>query len=80
MEDKNNLSEWILEALKAHNGQATIVQVSKHIWEHHQQDLQKSGDLFYTWQYNIRWEKDKLQKQNKLAKSTADERGIWKLL
>ena len=53
MPTRDDLCEWVIEALRAHNGRARIVAICKHIWEHHERELKRSGDLFYTWQYDM---------------------------
>jgi len=32
----------------------TIVEISRAVWDRHEDDLRESGDLFYTWQYDLR--------------------------
>ena len=49
MASKDDLTVWLYEALKAQKGHATIVEVCKQIWQKHEDDLRKSGDLFFTW-------------------------------
>jgi hypothetical protein len=49
---KLDLKEWVVEAVKAHGGVAhpiDIAQVNYH------DELQGTGDLFYTWQHNVQW-------------------------
>ena len=36
---KQILREWIQDALRAHGGAATLIQVCRHIWQHHEDDL-----------------------------------------
>ena len=55
MASRLDLQDWVVHALEAHGGKATIVQSAKHIWENHESELRASGDLFYTWQYDMRW-------------------------
>ena len=52
--------------------------IAKHIWDNHQADLQASGDLFYTWQYAMRWEAQKLQHEGKLTKKAKGR--CWALI
>lgn len=52
---KHDLQDWVVEALKAHGGAASILDISKHVWTHHERELRESGDLFFTWQYDLRW-------------------------
>ena len=47
------LKPWILEALAALVGEGRVVEVAKHIWD--SREHRASGDLFYTWQYGMRW-------------------------
>ena len=69
MATKNDLKEWILDALRDLGGRGRIWEMSKHIWERHERDLRASGALFYTWQYDMRWAGQKLQKEGRLSKA-----------
>jgi hypothetical protein len=64
---REKLKEWILEAVSALGGEATIVDVAKYIWTHHQSDLEAAGDFFYIWQYEMRWAAQRLRDENLLA-------------
>ena len=48
MATKDDLEEWLTQALRAHSGRASIVQVSEYIWDTREKELRGSGDLFYT--------------------------------
>jgi hypothetical protein len=48
MATKHDLSGWVIEAVLRHGGEATIVEICKDVWDHHEGDLRSSGDLFYT--------------------------------
>lgn len=63
MAARKELQDWVIQALKAKGGTARIVEVAKHIWEHHERELKLSGDLFYTWQYDMRWACTKLRER-----------------
>jgi len=79
MANKNDLSLWVLEALKELSGAGTIVQIAKVIWEKHKQDLDSSGELFYTWQYDMRWAATNLRKRNLLLAAEVCPQGVWLL-
>jgi len=49
-------------------GTGKIVQIAKHIWDNHERDLRGAGDLFYTWQYDMRWAAQELQDEGKISK------------
>ena len=66
---RDDLMPWVLEALRARGGTGTVVDVCRYIWQHHEQDLRSAGDLFYTWQYDVRWAATKLRHQHKLRET-----------
>jgi len=74
---RNDLMPWILTALNDLGGEAKIVTIAKHIWDNHEKDLRSSGDLFFTWQYDMRWAAMKLRQVGKLAMPEDTERGRW---
>jgi len=77
---KEDLQLFVTEALHAHNGEASIVQVCKYVWDHHKDDLENSGDLFYTWQYDIRWAAQALRDKKIMHVDELSPRGIWRLV
>jgi len=66
---KKDLMPWIVEALNALGGRGRIWEICEQIWDKHEKDLQTAGPLFYTWQYDMRWAAQKLQKEGKLSKA-----------
>jgi len=46
MVTKSDLADWVVAALVAHGGTASVVEVSEWIWRNHEEDLRLSGDLF----------------------------------
>lgn len=77
MAKRSDLQEWILEALIALGGKALISDVAEVIWNKHKSELERSGKLFFTWQYDMRWAAMKLRKSGKLAASNKTPRGTW---
>lgn len=79
MANKTDLVQWVEDAVRDHDGTATVVEVAAHIWDHHEQDLRESGTLFYTWQYDMRWAAQRLRDEGvfKDARSAAPRR--WEL-
>ena len=76
MTKKEKLGKWVSDALVA-NGDSTVTEVAKHIWLHHEMDLKASGDLLYTWQYDMRWAAQSLQDKGVLEKRKSDRK--WAL-
>ena len=79
MATRNDVQQWVLSALKHHNGSASIVQVAKFIWEKYENELRHSGDLFYTWQYEMRWAAQRLRDSGVCVKANKTPTGIWVL-
>jgi hypothetical protein len=79
MATKDDLCDWIVEAVRALHGSAKIVPICKYIWEHHEQDLRNSGDLFYIWQYEMRWAGQKLRNDGTLMPAFNNRNSLWEL-
>jgi hypothetical protein len=69
---KSDLKEWVLTALRDLGGRGRVVEIARHMWEHHEGDLRSAGDLFFTWQYAMRWAGQELQHEGKLSKGGKD--------
>ena len=79
MARKENLREWLIEALEENNGRASIVDVCRYIWNHYENELRISGDLFFTWQYDVRWPATQLRKEGIMRAAHLSPKGIWEL-
>ena len=77
MSGRNILKEWVLEALHSLGGQAKVIQVAQRIWEQHKDELDEAGNLFYTWQYDMRWAAKVLRDEGRLMPAKDVPRGIW---
>jgi hypothetical protein len=76
---KEGLRDWVFRALTDNGGRATLVEVCREIWKTHENDLRDSGDLFYTWQYDVRWAATELRKTGIMRESHDSPRGVWEL-
>ena len=80
MANKVVLREWIVEALSLLGGSGSVLDVSRAIWRIHEEDLRESGDLFFTWQYDIRWAAQELRGEGVLSPvSRTGRRSPWSL-
>ena len=79
MSKREDLKTWVIDALRAHGGSATIVGVCQHIWEHHESELKSSGDLFFTWQYDMRWAAQALRSNGTLKSVQGSRSRLWEL-
>jgi hypothetical protein len=79
MATKSDLVDWVVEALKAAGGSASLLFVAKHIWDNHEAQLKRSGKLFYSWQYDMRWAATELRRRKVMVAAEDDIRGKWTL-
>ena len=79
MADKQTLKTWVLEALQARGGSATVVEVAESIWREHEAELRNSGRLFYTWQYDVRWAAYQLREHGLMKPEKESPKGRWEL-
>jgi hypothetical protein len=77
---KSDIVDWVHRAIRDAGGRASILFVAQHIWQHHEQELRASGDLFFTWQYDMRWAAHNLRKRGLLAAVDDSRRGEWILV
>lgn len=79
MATRHDLVDWVYRAIHDNGGKATLAEVAKHIWKHHEAELRSSGDLFFTWQYDMRWAATRLRRTEKLKAADLSRRGDWEL-
>jgi hypothetical protein len=79
MASRENLEDWVCEALDHHGGEASVLEVSEYIWAKHEDELRASDSLFYSWQYDMRWAAKRLRDKGRLAAADISPRGIWTL-
>jgi len=80
MLNRNDLPRLTLEALRSNAGSLSIVDVCKFVWNNYESSLRSSGDLFFTWQYDIRWAATELRKEGKMKSADLSPNGIWELI
>ena len=71
-----SLTAWLLESLRAHGGAASLIQVARDIQHRHEDELRRSGDLYFTWQHDLRRVAASLRDEGRLAPSSD---GVWRL-
>jgi hypothetical protein len=76
---KHVLQDWVIEALVELGGSGSVVEVSQMVWEKHEDDLRSAGELFYTWQYDLRWAALKLRERGLLCPSPGRGSHPWRL-
>lgn len=78
MATKHDLADWTHQALSELGGAAHHVRVAEYVWRNHEDELRGSGDLFYTWQYDLRWAANRLRREGVMSPVDAND-GVWRL-
>ncbi|MBX3560835.1 MAG: hypothetical protein KF780_03385 [Sphingomonas sp.] len=76
---RENLKEWVKEALGELGGRASINEVARQIWLDHEADLKSAGDYFYSWQYDMRWAAQRLRDKGALGFHKVGSKSVWTL-
>lgn len=80
MATKHDLQDWIIDALTPLGGSARLVAIARVIWAAHEGELRNSGDLFFTWQYDMRWAANRLRRMGRLRPAEVSPSGVWELV
>lgn len=73
------MKDWVVEALTELGGRGTILDINKHVWETHEDDIRAAGDLINEWQYELRWSGDLLRKSGLIKSTRSNNKGVWVL-
>jgi hypothetical protein len=76
MANRADLVPWVFQAVKELGGEASVKDVAKAIWKNHEADLKKDN-LFYTWQYDMRWAAQKLRDEKKFVSAKGQKNRKW---
>ena len=79
MATKHDLQDWVQNALGRMGGHGSLTNVAKEIWRAHESELRSSGDLFYTWQYDMRWAANRLRSKGTMQSVAVSPSGVWVL-
>lgn len=86
---RKDLPEILYDLIKELGGRAEMMEVFKAFWEKYKTQLHETDDIFYTWNYDIRWAATKLRKSKKMKQASRQEnshggyaspRGIWEII
>jgi len=80
MPTRIDLIDWVQEALRAHGGRATVVEVCEYVWGKYESILRDSGKLFYTWQYDVRWAATALRRRGIMRAAAESQDRTWELV
>lgn len=66
MASREDMKLWVVRALKSLGGKGWPKDVAKFIWDNYESELKNSGNLLYTWQYDVRWAAQSLRNEGVL--------------
>lgn len=78
--NRESMKQWIIECLRERGGSAWPREVSKYVWESYEAELRDSGDMLYTWQYDIRWAAQQLRNEGTLKPVNRRRDLPWELV
>ena len=76
---KKDLPRLVVEALEQLGGSGSVVEVCRQVWESRRDELEASDDLFFTWQYDIRWAAQVLRNDGTLNPTSRGAGSRWVL-
>ena len=77
---KEMLPDLLYSVLKKMGGSASLLAVCKKFYSIYEVELKSSGDLFYTWQYDIRWAATTLRKSGRMKDANISPSGIGEII
>ncbi|CNG52390.1 hypothetical protein OU748_004144 [Yersinia enterocolitica] len=79
MVTRDSMKVWIVECLNSRGGAGWPKDVAKYVWEKYESELKASGDILYTWQYDLRWAAQQLRNAD-ILKPVNNRRDLpWEL-
>ncbi|MBA5238197.1 hypothetical protein H2Y54_16845 [Pectobacterium aroidearum] len=79
MVTRERMKQWIIACLQERNGCGWPREVSKYVWDNYESELKASGDILYTWQYDIRWAAQQLRYEGVLKPVNGRRDLPWEL-
>lgn len=77
---KTDLPDIVIEALKHYNKKSHHIDIAKYIHNNYEHILKMSGDIYYEWQYLIRWAATHLRKSGIMKNAQYSDKGFWELI
>ncbi|MCL2799149.1 MAG: hypothetical protein FWD54_02575 [Endomicrobia bacterium] len=86
---RQDLPNLLYKTIKSLGSKAVMIDIFKKFWKLYSEELKKSGDLFYTWNYDIRWAATELRKQKRMKPASKKEnphglnmspKGVWEII
>ncbi len=76
---RDTMRDWVIQALRELGGRAMILDINKKVQELCGEEIGNTGDLFYEWQYELRWAGDLLRREGKIRLAKLSPKGKCEL-
>ena len=86
---RKDLPDILYQLIKELGGSAKMMTIFRKFWADHKNEIKEDDDVFYTWNYDIRWAATELRKKGRMKKASTQEnthgadispKGIWEII
>ncbi|MBT9448783.1 hypothetical protein ICN84_01690 [Akkermansia glycaniphila] len=86
---RKDLPNILYQLLQKLGGKASMMTIFREFWKVYGNQLSPTDDMFYTWNYDIRWAATQLRQQKRMRGASTKEnthgvpvspKGIWEII
>lgn len=87
---RNDLPDLLYKTISSLGGKASMMDIFREFWRLYISKLSPTDDMFYTWNYDIRWAATKLRKEGRMKPAHSKEnprkltsespKGVWEII
>ncbi len=86
---RKDLPDVLYNIIKDLGGSGSMIQIFKKFWIENNHKFTENDDIFYTWNYDIRWAATSLRKQGRMKPASTKEnthgldisaKGVWEII
>ncbi|MDD4815529.1 MAG: hypothetical protein PHQ62_00095 [Clostridia bacterium] len=86
---RKDLPDILYNIIHQLGGKPNMMEIFKKFWKEYGSNFTTDDDIFYTWNYDIRWAATQLRKQRKMKPASTREntygedvssKGIWEII
>lgn len=86
---RKDLPNILYQIIYELGGSAEMIDIFKSFWSKYKNVLKETDDIFYTWNYDMRWAATQLRKDNRMKPAKTKEntlgasespKGIWEII
>lgn len=87
---RNDLPDLLYKTIQSLGGKASMMDIFREFWKFYASKLDPAEDMFYTWNYDIRWAATELRNNGRMKPAHSKEnpgelvdespKGIWEII